>query len=57
VEVSADPAVISAYLQRLDALTSSLRAFARRRGATFLLTTRAESLGAVMRRFVKLGID
>jgi uncharacterized protein (DUF58 family) len=57
VEISADPAAISAYLQRLRALCDGLRRWARRQGATYLLTTPSESLPVVMRRFVSRSID
>jgi uncharacterized protein (DUF58 family) len=57
VEISADPAAISAYLKRLDALSDTLRGWARRHGATFLLTTPAEPLPVVMRRFLARAID
>lgn len=57
VEVTADPAAISAYLRRLGALTETLRGWARRHGATFLLTTPAEPLSVVMRRFLGRAID
>jgi uncharacterized protein (DUF58 family) len=57
VEVTADPAAISAYLKRLGALLSTLRGWARRHGATFLLTTPEEPLPVVMRRFLNRAID
>jgi uncharacterized protein (DUF58 family) len=57
VEMTADPASISAYLKRLGALTDTLRGWARRHGATFLLTTPAEPLPVVMRRFLARAID
>jgi len=57
VEISADPAAISAYLARLSALSDTLRGWARRHGATFLLTSTAEPLPLVMRRFVSRSID
>lgn len=57
VEMTADPASISAYLKRLSALTDTLRGWARRHGATFLLTTPAEPLPVVMRRFLARAID
>jgi uncharacterized protein (DUF58 family) len=57
VQVTADPASISAYLKQLDALTDTLRGWARRHGATFLLTTPAEPLPVVMRRFLARAID
>jgi hypothetical protein len=57
VEVTADPAAISAYLKRLGALCDTLRGWARRHGATFLLTTPAEPLPVVMRRFLARAID
>jgi uncharacterized protein (DUF58 family) len=57
LEITADPAAISAYLKRLDALSDTLRGWARRHGATFLLTTPAEPLPVVMRRFLARTID
>jgi uncharacterized protein (DUF58 family) len=57
LEITADPAAISAYLKRLDALSDTLRGWARRHGATFLLTTPAEPLPVVMRRFLARAID
>jgi uncharacterized protein (DUF58 family) len=57
LEVTADPAAISAYLKRLSALSDTLRGWARRHGATFLLTTPAEPLPVVMRRFLARAID
>lgn len=57
VEITADPAAISAYLKRLSALSDTLRGWARRHGATFLLTTPAEPLSVVMRRFLARAID
>jgi len=57
VEISADPAAISAYLARLSVLTDTLRRWARRHGATFLLTSTTEPLPLVMRRFVSRSID
>lgn len=57
VDLTADPAAISAYLKRLGALSDTLRGWARRHGATFLLTTPAESLPVVMRRFLGRAID
>jgi uncharacterized protein (DUF58 family) len=57
LEITADPTAISAYLKRLDALSDTLRGWARRHGATFLLTTPAEPLPVVMRRFLARTID
>jgi uncharacterized protein (DUF58 family) len=57
VEITADPAAISAYLKRLRALSDTLRRWARRHGATFLLTTPEEPLPVVMRRFLGRAID
>jgi uncharacterized protein (DUF58 family) len=57
LELTADPAAISAYSARLDALFDTLRGWARRAGGTFLRTTQAEPLSAVMRRFVSRSID
>jgi uncharacterized protein (DUF58 family) len=57
VDMTADPAAISAYLKRLGALSDTFRRWARRHGATFLLTTPAEPLPVVMRRFLNRTID
>jgi len=57
VEVTADPAAIEAYLQRIFGLVDELRAFARKNGAAYVRATSDENLLAVARRFVSRAID
>ncbi len=57
LDVTADPAAISAYLRRLGALSDTLRGWARRHGSSYVLTATNEPLKPVMRRFVSRSID
>jgi uncharacterized protein (DUF58 family) len=57
VEVTLDAAAIDAYLARLGALVSGLRALAKRFGATYVRASTREPTVAVARRFVARAID
>jgi len=57
LEVTADGAAIEAYLARIMGLIEELRAFARKRGATYVRATTDETLLAVVRRFINRSVD
>jgi uncharacterized protein (DUF58 family) len=57
VEVTLDAASIDAYLLRVAGLAEELRAWCRRRGATYVRAMTDEPLIGVIRRFVKRSVD
>lgn len=57
IDVTVDPDALAAYLERLSSLRQQLRAFARRHGAVYLVTTHHDPVDQVLRRFVARAID
>jgi uncharacterized protein (DUF58 family) len=57
VEVTIDARAIEAYIARLNALLTALRALARRHRATYIRVTTTEPLLAAIRRFVGRAVD
>ena len=57
VDVTMDPAALSAYVLRLTGLVEELRGWARSHGASYVRTSSDEPLEGVVRRFVAREID
>jgi uncharacterized protein (DUF58 family) len=57
VDVTMDPAAVSAYVLRLTGLVEELRGWARGHGASYIRTSSDEPLEGVVRRFVAREID
>jgi uncharacterized protein (DUF58 family) len=57
VDVTMDPAALSAYVLRLTGLVEELRAWARGHGASYIRTCSDEPLEGVVRRFVAREVD
>ncbi|MBW2523087.1 MAG: DUF58 domain-containing protein, partial [Deltaproteobacteria bacterium] len=57
VDVTMDPAAIEAYALRFAGLCEELRAWSRRRGATYVRVRTDESLEQAVRRIVARSVD
>jgi hypothetical protein len=57
VEMTLDERAVDAYLARLAALLTSLRAIAKKHGATYVRAPTTDPLLGILRRFVARAVD